>query len=299
MAYKDLYFPSDDLLWNVPNDWADDLGPQGRTLTFNGSVSLTGGDHLVFNGTNNWLDVTGGGVGQFDVWDFTIENIIRFANLTGTQYLFTNNFGTPGTTLKVYLAAGVIKVEIGGVVKATFTPTAGVDYNWAVCRMPDNTMRFFVNGVQQGASWTNTDTFNEAPYRLGADSAGANRFSGNVYGARVTFEGRYAADYTAATPASLVDGDWPNYVIRIAGTITAPDGSPGGYKVRAVWATDFNNWDADHVLPAFYMEWTGGTFSFSIRRRDELVVIVQGPGDVADDLSTIRNHKILRVNPRA
>lgn len=303
MGFKDIFYENDDVLWNVPNDYADDLSPRGRTLTFNGPATFTT-DHVDFNGTTDWMDVGGSGddAGSFDVWGFTIENIVRFTNLTGTQYLYTNNFFSPGVTLKVYLAAGVINMEVAGVVKATFTPTAGVDYNWCVCREDDGTMRFFVNGVQRGSTWTNTTAIAGSKYRIGADNAGANRFLGRQYGLRVCYGPRYVANYTAATPADLVNGDWPNYVRRIQGHVFKPDGTPASYKVKVCTADEFDSSTTSNQIALIYAAFSSsadGSFSFVVRSAAELIVMVDHNSNIYDDPATIRSHKIMRVDPRA
>lgn len=201
-----------------------DEGPIGHTITLlNDAQKDTaqkkfGTASLLLDGVDSYGRAADHASWEFGSGDFTIEAFMRLdaaANLVsghticsqwtstsaqrGWRFLFINNalsfrFTTDG------LAGTQVTTD------RAWTPTRGQWYHVAVSRS-GNSLRLFIDGVQQGATVTTSATiFNSTTFmRIGAeDAAGVltNVFNGHLDELRITKGvGRYTANFTPPTAA--------------------------------------------------------------------------------------------------
>lgn len=129
-------------------------------------------------------------------------------------------------------AGGVMLGFIDGSQRMTGTTalSAGTWYHLALCRS-GTTVRMFVNGTQEGSSYTTSTSFASATPRLGAYNNNTGNCPGYYDDFRITTAARYTANFTAPTvEAPTSTGD------LTLGTPTLPGatGGLGRYSFRNI-----------------------------------------------------------------
>jgi hypothetical protein len=172
------------------------------------SVKKYGTGSLYFDGTGDYLKIPKTDVYNLGNGDFTIEGWINFnVNQDSTVIARINNSGTGDWSF--FYNSTVDKWRIVGSgqtiqMSNTWVPTIGQWYYIAVCRSGNN-FYFFVDGVQQGTTQTNTVTFtftDANPTFVGALNDGTLPLNGYIDDLRITKGlARYTANFTPPTAA--------------------------------------------------------------------------------------------------
>ena len=176
--------------------------------TFSGAKLSTnqeqfGASSILLNGTTDYISQVGQLPG-FGKGDFTIECWIYLNSTSGTQSLFDQrpagtasnaNYATLAYTsnsLNYYTGAGL--VITGGALNA------GQWYHVALCRSSGST-KLFVDGVQKGSTYTDSQTYVNGTNRpiIGADgnNPATSFFNGYIDELRVSRVARYTANFTS------------------------------------------------------------------------------------------------------
>jgi hypothetical protein len=178
------------------------------------SVSYLGGRSLRFNGTNDWLavgnsyNITGfnNPTLYFGNSDWTFECWVYFNVVTGNQTIVDfRPAGTASTAnyIVIQLISGVLNYYTATILAITGpTLVATTWYHVSVSRQFGKT-RLFVNGVQYGQEYTDTQTYTVGLNRpiFGTDYSSANWLNGYIDEIRITKYARYAGQYTIPTAA--------------------------------------------------------------------------------------------------
>ena len=138
--------------------------------------------------------------------NFTIEAWVYFTSTSGIQQFITQRTSPSSAWqfLYNYPNSGdlTFKFEDGNVaINRTWSPTVGQWYHIAVTRS-GNTWYLFVNGVQLGATASNSTSFPDisATVRVGANqNSTAEYFVGYMADLRVVKSSVYTANFTAPT----------------------------------------------------------------------------------------------------
>ena len=160
-------------------------------------------DQFKFGTASIYLDGSGDyliapSVPAFGTGDWTIECFIRFSSVTS----FRTFFSTEPTTvyLDIFLYEGKIYMYTGSNnITSTNTFTTNTWYHVALCKSAGLT-RLFVNGVQEGA--THTDTRNYTARTGGGINIGSGSTNGYLDEYRITVgAARYTTTFTVPTEA--------------------------------------------------------------------------------------------------
>lgn len=184
-----------------------DSGPSPKTVTVSGNAHIStaqskfGGASGLFDGTGDYLNAP---QPSYGTGDLTIEGFIWLSSTNGPTY-FDNRASSPAAALVIYTSGG-------GNTAVTFY-AAGADravsgalpintwHHVAVCRA-SGTSRLFINGVQAGSNYADTNNYNQTSVRLGANYLGNSGVTGHMDEWRVTVGvARYTANFTPPTAA--------------------------------------------------------------------------------------------------
>ena len=181
------------------------------------AVTYLGAKSLRFNGSNDWFasaqiyNIAGfnNPIFYFGTGDWTVEFWVYFSVVTGNQTLIDfRPSGTASTAnyIVLQLISGVLNYYTATILAiAGPTLVATTWYHVSLSRQFGKT-RLFVNGVQQGQDYTDTQTYTVGLSRpvFGCDYSTANFMNGYMDEIRITRYARYAGQFTAPT-AELPD----------------------------------------------------------------------------------------------
>lgn len=267
-----------------------DYSPSTKAITPAGAVqtdtdqSKFYGSSALFNGADSSLAVPSG-VGPSGTGDWTIEWWQRLASLkTQTPFDFrggVQNSPRP-TCYTITPDASILRYWLNNADRIVSAPGALVANQWqhiAVCRAAGVT-RMFIDGVQQGADYADTNNYTPASGFLGRNSTTTSLywFHGWQQDFRVTLG---VARYTAAfTPPGRLCG-------TISGTTLSDEGAPAA---RAV--TVFPRLTSGVGVPArSAVSAADGSFSFEVPMVEHTVIVCDDP------LNATYQDRIVRVNP--
>jgi hypothetical protein len=195
--------------WEIPEDRA------GKTVSVNGDAKLNtaqkkfGTASLALDGTGDYLTVASQPDFSFGTGDFCIEAFV-YPTTTGTYRTLFDLRSSAGDTGGIILGLSDINAlyfYYNGNYRVG--PVGSVPTNsWshiALARVGGNT-KAFINGVQVGSTYADTNNYATRPVRIGADPNGNFTFTGYVDEVRISKGvGRYPSDFTAPTTALLGD----------------------------------------------------------------------------------------------
>lgn len=205
--YLDPYFSQVSLLLrmngsNGSTTFVDSsLGNLAVTANGNAQIStaqsMFGGSSAAFDGNGDYLTLA-----DSSIWDlpgdFTLEAWIR-ASSTGFSAIFsTRNTGGAVNPVLYLWDTGVLTWYYNGAARITGTTNivGGGFYHVAVCRSGNST-RLFVNGVQEGTTYVNSDTYVADGIWIGGLPAASQYLNGYIDDLRITKGvARYTANFT-------------------------------------------------------------------------------------------------------
>lgn len=152
--------------------------------------------------SGGYLHCTGGADFSFGTDAFTLEFFLRGTQLgapTPAPTYFDNRFGAYGSDLVLYTPNGanyMVFFAAGANRIITASISNGEFHHIALCRGSGVT-RLFVNGVQSGADYVDTNNYTSSSFRLGANLAGGSGLAGHLDEFRITKGvARYINDFT-------------------------------------------------------------------------------------------------------
>lgn len=195
----------------------DSVNPKTSVAVDNAKLSTAwskfGTASALFDGTGDYIRITSGATDlTFGTGDFTIEMTIKpsVVSAGNSHFLYDSRSGTSSNCPQLRInSGGFIEFLNGGAILITGTTTiaAGNEYVVAVSRS-GTSLRLFINGVQEGATVTNSTPFTvgdtAAPLVIGTSNfnPAAAGYNGYIDEVRVTKGvARYTANYTPQTAA--------------------------------------------------------------------------------------------------
>jgi hypothetical protein len=176
----------------------------------NAQISTTqskwGGSSMAFDGSGDYLLQTANMLNYtLGTSDFTIELWLYFNVTNVEQGIFGMRPNTTnGAYPALYFLSGTLRYVVSGVdVITSSTVSSGQWYHIAVSRSGTST-KMFVNGVQQGSTYTDTTNYLASRFAAGGNdfSLGTNSLNGYIQDLRITKGyARYTANFTAPTAA--------------------------------------------------------------------------------------------------
>jgi hypothetical protein len=204
------------------------------TATGNAQISTTqskyGGASGYFDGSGDYLDTSGTGIATaFGTGDFTIE-FWYYPLTVSVQQNLVDKIGSASNA--IYMSsAGVLKYYVGADRITGSTLSANTWYHIALVRY-SGTTKLYVNGVQSGASYADTNNYalNTGSPRIGAAFNNTVSVNGYIDDLRISRFARYVSNFTPPTAAlpttasSTVADPYYNYT----SLLLHMDGAEGG-----------------------------------------------------------------------
>lgn len=157
------------------------------------SISTVGGS-AYFDGTADFLDLPSNSAFTIGTSDFTIEGYVYLiSGTTGT--LYDSRTGPTTVSPVIYLNAGVLTYFVGANRISGPTLVAGQWHHIAVSRSGTST-KLFLNGVQVGLTYTDTNNYVIGGPKIGAGQTTANQLNGYISALRLE---KGSALYTSNT----------------------------------------------------------------------------------------------------
>jgi hypothetical protein len=226
-----------------------DSGPNALAVTAagNAQVSTTqskyGGASGYFDGSGDYLDTSGTGIATaFGTGDFTIE-FWYYPLTVSVQQNLVDKIGSASNA--IYMSsAGVLKYYVGADRITGSTLSANTWYHIALVRY-SGTTKLYVNGVQSGASYADTNNYalNTGSPRIGAAFNNTVSVNGYIDDFRISRFARYVSNFTPPTAAlptaasSTVADPYYNYtslLLHMDGTNTSTnfvDSGPNAFTL--------------------------------------------------------------------
>lgn len=194
---------------NAATTFFDDVGGQPWSFANGAALSTAqkkfGSSSAFFNAGNSLISAPIPAIGT---GDFTFEGMlyITATNANGATLFDTRPAGTNGFYPDVYLVNGIPRLYVNGAdrITAGSALSTGVWHHVALCRASGVT-RLFVDGVQAGSNYTDTNNYATSRLQIGANgfSPSAGDFAlGYVDAVRITIG--YARYTTTFTPPASV-----------------------------------------------------------------------------------------------
>jgi hypothetical protein len=168
--------------------------------------SKFGGSSIVFNGTSDTLTFPSTPNLALGTGDFTIEFWVNINALPGSQFAAIYDMRTPNTDnigfdIMLYFNKFSFGTATNVYIAGTTTPSTNTWYHYAVTRS-GNTFKQFLNGTQEGTTYTGSSTQNFTNNTLKIANGANGYFNGYLSGIRVTKGyARYTANFTPPTAA--------------------------------------------------------------------------------------------------
>jgi len=178
-----------------------------RTATFVSTAALStaqqkfGGASLAVNGSSDYVTFPDSADFFFGTNNFTFEAWVRFSNYAASQFqgVVAQWGNAADRAWAFYAGANLLSFYYGsGLGFANVCSLAnGVWYHVAACRST-NDLRFFLNGVQQGATrdMTGISLSNQTSTIKVGRSSTSEYFGGHIDEVRVTRAARYTGNFT-------------------------------------------------------------------------------------------------------
>lgn len=243
-----------------------------KTITLSGNANFStaqsqiGAGSLALDGTGDFISMLSSADFAMGTGDFTIEMWI-YKTGTGQRRIYDNRTSNVATTTPMIQTNGFNEITylVAGTVRITGNVLSDNQwYHLAVSRVSSNT-RLFVNGVQQGSTYSDSNNYTQHPLTIGASVSAADfAFAGYLDEIRVSKGlGRYSASFTPSTTAFANDA---NTVLLIhADTSVEDDGTPGVISV----ISDLNG--VISLVPGSNITFSGDTVNRTITINSDAV----------------------------
>lgn len=182
------------------NSMKNDLETVGNAQ-ISTSVKKFGTGSMAFDGSGDYLFSPASSELAFSNGNFTIEFWAYLNTTSGIQLFYDGRPGN-GSYPAIYMNGASLRYYVNSVDRITGSNlTTGVWYHIAISRSGTST-KMFLNGVQDGSTYSDSTTYASGPLRIGADYNPSNYLNGYIDDLRVTNGiARYTANFTPPTAA--------------------------------------------------------------------------------------------------
>ena len=186
-----------------------DNSPSPKTVTAVGNAQIStaqskfGGGSIAFDGTGDYLDVSSNSAFGYGLNDFTIEFWIYRNASTALQVFLDHRTGV--ATLfapTIYIISNAIFYYTNGANRITGGTVTLTQWVHVALSRSSSSTKLFLNGVQTGSTYTDTNNYIDSPVRVGGANDGSSVASTNGYidDLRITKGvARYTANFTPPT----------------------------------------------------------------------------------------------------
>ena len=163
------------------------------------------GSSIIFDGTQDNLQVPTNADFGFGTANWTLEAFIRPASVTGTQRIFDlRNASATDTAPTVYMDGTALRYAVGNTSQINGgTLSVNTWYHVAVSRS-NGVTRLFLDGTELGSSYTDTNNYGDTkPVVIGSNydtTSPAEAFNGHIDEVRIKkAQGSYSGNFTPTT----------------------------------------------------------------------------------------------------
>jgi Concanavalin A-like lectin/glucanases superfamily len=184
----------------------------------------TNGRSVFFTGSTQYINAPSNAVYTFGTGDFTIEGYIYLTSGT-TGTLYDARTGATTVSPQIYITASTINYAVAGA-SVIVSPTifSSIWYHVAVVRISGVT-KLYVNGIQAGVSYTDTNSYVIGSPYIGTGYASSNPLNGYISNLRViTGTGLYTNTFVVPTTPLTA-----NAVSSVINALPAPTTTSGYY----------------------------------------------------------------------
>jgi hypothetical protein len=183
-----------------------DNSPSPKTVTAVGNAQIStaqskfGGSSIAFDGNNDYLNVGSNSAFGYGLSDFTIEFWI-YRNVSAAQQILLDHRtgGSVRVAPTLYISSNTIFYYTDGNNRITGGTVASTQWVHVALSKTGSSTRLFLDGVQTGSTYTDTNNYIDSPVRVGGANDGAAVLSLNGYidDFRITKGvARYTANFT-------------------------------------------------------------------------------------------------------
>jgi hypothetical protein len=183
------------------------LTPKTVTAFGNAQISTAqskfGGASIAFDGTGDYLDTGSNSAFGYGLNDFTIEFWIYRNASTALQVLLDHRAGASVRVAPtIYISSNSIFYYTDGNNRITGGAVASTQWVHVALSRSGSSTKLFLDGVQTGSTYTDTNNYIDSPVRVGGANDGSSVASTNGYidDFRITKGvARYTANFTPPT----------------------------------------------------------------------------------------------------
>ena len=206
-----------------------------KTITVNGNAAISAtqskfsGSSIAFDGTGDYLSVASNADFAYGTGDFTIEMWIYKTGGIGGKLLFDQRTAasTNYAPAVVLSSGGVLQYNDGAanIITGATVVTLNTWHHVAISRSGTST-KLFLDGVQEGSTYTDTRNYIQTPVIIGARFDGTLGWQGYIDEVRISKGiARYTTTFTPSTTAFTADSASK---LLIHGDSTIVDDNGGG-----------------------------------------------------------------------
>ena len=187
-----------------------DSSPSPKTVTAVGNAQIStaqskfGGASIYLDGTGDGVSITSNTAFAFGANDFTIETWVYPVSVSGNPNLFDTRPSGNGAWPAIYFDGGRLRYFLNTADRISGSTVLAANTTWyhiALSRAGSST-KLFLNGTQEGSTYSDSTLLLEGPFALGIDSRNltSNPFNAYFDDVRVTKGvARYTANFTPPT----------------------------------------------------------------------------------------------------
>lgn len=228
---------------------------QNRVWTFAGTAQIdtaqhpfTSGGSLLLDGDSDYIYSTNSSDFAFGTGNFTVDFWFRPASVTGDHCLFdTRSYGGAGDGFVIHHDGTSLRVFSGGTGVITGASTLLVDtwYHCALVGESGATVKLYLDGTQEGSTWTVAYNFTNDDCVVGKAMDVANYyFSGHISEFRITKGlARWTADFSASLPTAKYADDVQDPILGTwnpsdkSASVTLSNGNLTATNAGASWSS--------------------------------------------------------------
>ena len=191
-----------------------DSSPTPKTVTVAGNAQIStaqskfGGASIALNGAGDYLQSPTNSEFVLGTGDFTLEAWIYPLGFAGAPNF--NNFGpifeyrtaneSQVNVLVTFLGSSTLVFYVNGSTRITGSAIAVNQWTHVALTRSSSTTRMFINGIQSGSSYSDTNSYASSVFRVGANVNSDAFFNGYIDDLRITKGvARYTGNFTPPT----------------------------------------------------------------------------------------------------
>jgi hypothetical protein len=161
---------------------------------------------LAFDGTDDYLDISSSSAFGYGLSDFTIEFWIYRNASSALQVCVDHRVGgSVRVAPTLYISSNTILYYTNGGNRITSGTVASTQWVHVALSRSGSSTRLFLNGIQAGGTYTDTNNYIDSPVRVGGAHDGSSSTNGYIDDLRITKGvARYTSNFSVP-PAQFPD----------------------------------------------------------------------------------------------